>query len=161
MDTFPMIGIEIVLSQLNLSHLPVVWGSWPFVWKSSNYMLQCFLKERMQRGRKNKCGPPIDNNTARLMVWNELKMLPSHISRVTWWPLHLLWVLYFKLEDYSLLWYGKCLFKYFWRELCNTFLWGLTMIFSYTECKWMFTASCTMAHLTTVVLYMFSHVTCK
>ena len=66
MDTFPMTGIEIVLSHLNWPHLPVVWGSWPFVWKSSNYMLQCFLKERMQRWRKNECGPPIDNNTAWL-----------------------------------------------------------------------------------------------
>lgn len=123
MDTFPMTGIEIVLSEFNLPHLPVVWGSWPFVWKSSNYVLQCFWKKGC-RGRKSKCGPPIGNNSLTLMVWNELKMLPSHISWVTWWPLHLLWVLYFKLEELftSMVW--KCLFKYFWQELCNTFLGG-------------------------------------
>lgn len=56
------------------------------------------------------------------MVWNELKMLPSHFSWVTWWPLHLLWVLYFKLEDYSLLWYGNVCLNTFDRNYAIPFL---------------------------------------
>ena len=103
MDTFLMTGIEIVVSEWNSPPLPIIWDNWPFVWKPSNYMLQRLMKERMQRKEKHTYGPPVDNDAARLwsLKWTE-NITVTHL--VGDWVIFesTFWVLYYKLENYSL-----------------------------------------------------------
>lgn len=143
MDTFPMTGIEIVLSELNLPHLPVIWDNWPFVWKSSNYMLQCFLRKGCREREKHKCGPPVDNNTTWLWWFGiRWKCCYHHTPHSGWlgdlWIYFEFCIITLRVSHFQRL-DNVCL-NTFEGSAHKTWLRSLLMVFSSTEHEWMFIA---------------------